>query len=285
MIPRETKGRCRAGPRTAVHPALIFSLLTCSLARAQDCDANASITVGDTVGDPGEVVEVELRGRSVCEVIGLGMAIGHDQSRVRFLSAEPAPFLTVYAGNSLFFLAEGHDDRGFMSMFWTFDLGFGATIPPRSIPANTVLTKLEYSILPGATGTVILRNEDLAYGFPRIPNNYLTEDRPISPRLFSGSITVGLSGTEFRRGDVNADGDQDLADAIFILSYLFVGGTRRPPCTKAADANDSGIVDLSDALHLLNYFFSGGVAPAFPFARCGPDPTPDALSCASFPSC
>ena len=171
--------------------ASLIPLLFCGVSHAQICDDNAAIIVGNAVGLPGQEVTVELRGKSLCEVIGLGMAIGHDPSRVQFVSAEPAPFLTSHAGDGLIFLAAEHNDKGFMSMFWAFDLGFGADIPPRSIPANTVLTILKYLILPDASGQITLRNESWVYGFPRIKNVFGSETAEIEAALFSGSITVG----------------------------------------------------------------------------------------------
>ncbi len=89
----------------------------------------------------------------------------------------------------------------------------------------------------------------------------------------------------FTRGDANADGDYNVADAVFALSYLFVRGSEPPPCKKAADANDTGTVDLTDAVYLLSFLFSGGAEPAAPFAACGPDPTLDGLTCESFSPC
>jgi hypothetical protein len=51
------------------------------------------------------------------------------------------------------------------------------------------------------------------------------------------------------------------------------------PCADAADADDSGAIDLADAIHLLSALFLGGPAPAAPFPACGTDPTEDALDC------
>ncbi len=89
----------------------------------------------------------------------------------------------------------------------------------------------------------------------------------------------------FTRGDANADGASNVADAVFVLSYLFVRGSEPPSCKKAADADDTGTVNLTDAVYLLNFLFSGGEEPAAPFAECGHDPTADELSCDSFPAC
>ena len=89
----------------------------------------------------------------------------------------------------------------------------------------------------------------------------------------------------FRRGDSNADGDQNITDAVQILNFLFLGGAG-PLCQKSADVDDSGTVQLTDPVRLLNHLFLGGPAPPAPFAACGVDPTEDALACdTSQPSC
>ena len=104
--------------------------------------------------------------------------------------------------------------------------------------------------------------------------------------IASGSVShlVNLSQlSRFSRGDANADGARNVTDAVFLLNYLFGGGTV-PPCLKSADTNDSGSIDLSDAVFLLNFLFKGGTPPPAPFDERGWDPTPDHLSCEMFPS-
>jgi murein DD-endopeptidase MepM/ murein hydrolase activator NlpD len=82
----------------------------------------------------------------------------------------------------------------------------------------------------------------------------------------------------FRRGDVNASGTVDIADAVSLLGCLFQGGAC-PTCPDAADANDDGANDLSDSIHILAWLFLGGPAPHDPGPEeCGPDPTADRLS-------
>lgn len=89
---------------------------------------------------------------------------------------------------------------------------------------------------------------------------------------------------DFRRGDTNDDGKQNLTDAVFVLDHLFGGGDASP-CTKSADANDSGTVDLTDPVFLLSSLFADGPPPPAPFTECGPDPTDDDLTCESFAAC
>lgn len=88
----------------------------------------------------------------------------------------------------------------------------------------------------------------------------------------------------FRRGDANADGGLDVADAVRVLLHLF-GGTGAVVCASAADADDSGSLEVTDALYLLRYLFLAGPPPPAPFEACGDDPTPDALPCSSYPPC
>jgi hypothetical protein len=88
---------------------------------------------------------------------------------------------------------------------------------------------------------------------------------------------------QFRRGNANADADLNIADAVFVLTYLFAQGPA-PPCEDAADGNDDGKLDLADAIAVLTHLFAGGTVSQ-PFDQCGPDPTPDDLDCASFPPC
>ena len=65
----------------------------------------------------------------------------------------------------------------------------------------------------------------------------------------------------FLRGNANADDNTDLSDAVFILSYLFIGGAA-PSCEDAADSDDNGALEITDAVYLLNFLFLGGPAPA-----------------------
>jgi len=83
-------------------------------------------------------------------------------------------------------------------------------------------------------------------------------------------------GELFSRGDANDDGARNIADAVFILQYLF-GGGGEPPCPDAADANDDGGLNIADAVAILQHLFGGGGDLPAPFPGCGTDPTDDNL--------
>jgi len=105
---------------------------------------------------------------------------------------------------------------------------------------------------------------------------HLTEGRPVLVRL--------VSGPWFVRGDANADGAIDIADAVAILAYLF-RSAGEPSCLKALDVEDGGKIDIADAVFLLGSLFAGGPPPPAPGSRCGPDPTADGLTCSEFRTC
>ncbi|HIG04332.1 MAG TPA: hypothetical protein EYQ08_01165 [Planctomycetes bacterium] len=100
---------------------------------------------------------------------------------------------------------------------------------------------------------------------------------------------TNISSTpEFVRGDTNASGRPlDLADAINSLYYIFNIPGGISPCDDASDVNDDGLhPNIADAIYLLNYLFPPpSPPPPAPFPACGPDPTIDTLGCAFFPPC
>jgi nucleoside-diphosphate-sugar epimerase len=97
----------------------------------------------------------------------------------------------------------------------------------------------------------------------------------VPPLLESGLISVGTS--LFLRGDGNGDLTVDVADAVFILAYLFSSGPG--DCLDAMDVNDDGANNIADAISALNFLFAGGAAPPPPYPTPGSDPTADSLNC------
>jgi hypothetical protein len=88
----------------------------------------------------------------------------------------------------------------------------------------------------------------------------------------------------FTRGDANNSNTVDIADEIYILSFLFQSGSAPVPL-DSGDANDDGMIDVADAIYISSYLFSQvEPKPPLPFGpHGGPyfeglDPTPDALN-------
>ncbi len=96
----------------------------------------------------------------------------------------------------------------------------------------------------------------------------------------SGVLSIVGVGTAFARGDCNADGDTNVADAISLLSALFSGGS--VTCLDACDSNNDGGFDVADGIYLLSFLFSGASEPDAPFPNCG---VASLLGCDSFLAC
>jgi hypothetical protein len=75
---------------------------------------------------------------------------------------------------------------------------------------------------------------------------------------FSVSGTVTLIGNQ--PGDANSDGGVDIADVVFLVSYIFSGGSAPEPL-QAGDADCDGVITIADAVYLIEYIFSHGAQP------------------------
>ncbi len=61
-------------------------------------------------------------------------------------------------------------------------------------------------------------------------------------------------------GDANGDVTVDISDVVYLIAYIFSGGSAPSPLL-AGDANCDNAVDISDVVYLIAYIFSGGLAP------------------------
>ena len=64
----------------------------------------------------------------------------------------------------------------------------------------------------------------------------------------------------FVRGDVTGDGLINVADVVYLVNFLFRGGTEPYPL-ESGDANSDGEVNVADVVYLVNYLYRGGDPP------------------------
>ena len=65
-------------------------------------------------------------------------------------------------------------------------------------------------------------------------------------------------------GDANDDGYITIADAVYLVRYLFKGFDPPlcpPPYTSCADTNGDGGISVEDIVYLINYLFKFGPEP------------------------
>ena len=88
-----------------------------------------------------------------------------------------------------------------------------------------------------------------------------------------------MSQPPFVRGNCDGDAFINISDPIFLLGYMFSGGSA-PNCFSACDIDDDGALQISDPIYpLFHLFVLGSPPPPPPFPDLGPDPTPDTLTC------
>src|SRR5690606_33861009 len=107
--------------------------------------------------------------------------------------------------------------------------------------------------------------------------------------LLEGAILATIEeppDADFRRGDADNDGRVTLLDALRIRAAILVPHAAPLGCADAADADDDGQIDLRDGLLVLHFALLGraSLPPPGP-VQCGPDPSPDELSCEEYSSC
>lgn len=61
-------------------------------------------------------------------------------------------------------------------------------------------------------------------------------------------------------GDANGDGQVNIADAVYIITYIFKSGPAPRPAA-AADANGDLETNIADVVYLITYIFRSGPAP------------------------
>ena len=127
--------------------------------------------------------------------------------------------------------------------------------------------------------------------FDDIPGRLIGKKAGEGSYALAQTYFSGIHKQRFHRGDTDDSGDVDLADAVSIFGYLFLGDAA-PGCIESADANNDGTVGISDGIGLLGFLFFGYGPPASPGPPsevCGTDPdpagSPGDLGCASYLSC
>jgi hypothetical protein len=64
----------------------------------------------------------------------------------------------------------------------------------------------------------------------------------------------------YQCGDANSDATINVADAVYLINYIFKGGPEPDPLC-AGDADHDDAVNIADAVYLVNHVFNGGPPP------------------------
>ncbi|MDE0960402.1 MAG: hypothetical protein OSB09_06450 [Planctomycetota bacterium] len=165
-------------------------------------------------------------------------------------------------------------EGGIFSDGWTVGVVFsftGGSTLGFTEPLDVVVA--EYSTVAGAlsgTGSTetALTWSDLL-GSPPVANIVVVDGASLNPELVDGSITLQpVFDQPFLRGNCNGNSGVNIADGIWMLQELHLGGASGT-CAEACDANGDGGYDTADAIYVIYYRLLDGPAPTAPFPDCG----------------
>ncbi len=92
----------------------------------------------------------------------------------------------------------------------------------------------------------------------------LTKDNYQASAAWSAPMTITV---DCLCGDANNSATVNISDAVFLIAYIFAGGTAPGPCACSGtgnaqgDASGDGKINISDAVYLIAYIFAGGPPP------------------------
>lgn len=188
-------------------------------------------------------------------------------------------------GGIEFFATSINNVQGYGTGSALFDLNppFQAQKLPAGGPRSVMRYQFSTTNNPALLGTTHAVRLENNVGSPPLSNVLSETGFSVFPQLVDGSVTfVDLPG--FKRGDANGDGIVNIADAIFVINFLFTSGPA-PGCMIAANMNGDSVIDISDIIFNVSFQFSGGPAPPPPFPDCGVESSASGLSCLSYPGC
>jgi hypothetical protein len=84
------------------------------------------------------------------------------------------------------------------------------------------------------------------------------------PEAYCGVRSIANNTIEFvgaMRGDCNADNSVDVSDVVYVMEWIFSGGSAPIPYVFVGDVNCDDEIDISDAVFLISFIFSGDVQP------------------------
>jgi hypothetical protein len=123
--------------------------------------------------------------------------------------------------------------------------------------------KMSYSASPSAISASLVDSGGGNADFNWTP---IAAERGSHTITFRVTDSFGLTDTKqmlaqvYVCGDANGDGSVDISDVVYLISYIFSGGSAPAPLL-AGDANCDQTIDISDVVYLISYIFSGGTAP------------------------
>ncbi len=92
------------------------------------------------------------------------------------------------------------------------------------------------------------------------PQTAPAETLTVTVRDYCAADTLSFGIAVFTCGDADGSGQISIADAVYLINYIFAGGAAPDPLLSG-DADCSTAISIADAVYLINYIFAGGAPP------------------------
>ena len=114
---------------------------------------------------------------------------------------------------------------------------------------DTTLTTLAPWSSSASLYLPFIEDYDRVIAIPSVVTSYQT-----SNNYFLSTIIIPY-------GDANYDGEVNVGDAVYILSYAFRNGPAPIPIQESGDANCDGFSNVADAVKIISFVFRDGLPP------------------------
>ena len=260
--------------------ALVAMLAVGSIANAQ----TGSLTAGSASGVPGAAISVPVLLSNDTPLDGFSLGLAHDPAIVSVTALNLGSALdSTQGGIDPTVVLPNTAPAGGSGITIGLVLDLSPPFVQLPVGSDHEVLVVDYVIEATAavgSSTTLEFVENL--GLPAVETILVLDGGEAVPTLANGSVTVIQN--QFLRGDCNQDGNTNLVDVVSCLRKLF-GIDPASTCQRADDVNDNGILEVADASFLLQFLFNGGAPVPAPASGCGDDPTADGLTCDSHAFC
>ncbi len=243
-----------------------------------------ALTAGTAAGVPGAQVSVAITASNSTGMDGFSFGLAHDAAVVTVNAINFGAALdSDQGGIDPAVLLTNLNPAGGSGL--TVGMLLDLSPPLAQLPPGTdqPVLSIDYTIsataAAGASSTITFVE---TLGAPAVETLLVLDGAQVGPTLTSGLVSVIQN--PFLRGDCNQDGATNLVDVVSCLRKLF-NIDPATTCARADDINDNGILEVADASYLLQFLFNAGTAIPAPVGTCGIDSTTDTLSCDSHVAC
>ena len=270
----------------------LFFAILCALSFASVASAQNVLEIVSTSTTPGGNVTVAVSLSNDTPVQGYQAVITYDNALLTLTNTEVTGTAvdTILSPLSIEFFTSTEDAAIAPGLGWAgaaaiFDFSppFDGQVLPIGNGRSVVFFEfatVNDPLLVGTSTTLTLEN---GMGSPPLFNIVTVSGTTVLVDRVPGTVTF-IDQPLFKRGDANADGFVNLADAITLIQYFFNDGNT-PPCLASADANGDGLNDLSDSIFTIQFQFLDGSPPPAPYPNCGTDPGGNGPTCNTYNAC